>query len=199
VSSWRREIGEGVARTVRRIRRVLLVEDEAALRTAIAGALRSRGITVVEAESGREAIERLDPVPDLVFADVYLSGDSAFELFEAAMALSPAPIRIAISGVATAAEGFRLAGLGVRRYIQKPVSLAQIWAEIEAAREEPPDLRTLAQESVGHLSLRELQKKVRQVMLEQALGLAKGNHSGAARLLRVSRQAVQQVVRGPHR
>jgi DNA-binding NtrC family response regulator len=199
VSSWRREIGEGVARTVRRIRRVLLVEDEAALRTAIAGALRSRGITVVEAESGREAIERLDPVPDLVFADVYLSGDSAFELFEAAMALSPAPIRIAISGVATAAEGFRLASIGVRRYLQKPVSLAQIWAEIEAAREEPPDLRTLAQESVGHLSLRELQKKVRQVMLEQALGLAKGNHSGAARLLRVSRQAVQQVVRRPHR
>jgi DNA-binding NtrC family response regulator len=199
VSSWRREIGEGVARTVRRIRRVLLVEDEAALRTAIAGSLRSRGITVIEAASGREAIERLAPVPDLVFADVHLSGDSAFKLFEAAMALSPAPIRIAISGVATAAEGFRLASYGVRRYLQKPVSLAQIWAEIEAAREEPPDLRTLAQESVGHVSLRELQKKVRQVMLEQALGLAKGNHSGAARLLRVSRQAVQQVVRRPLR
>jgi DNA-binding NtrC family response regulator len=188
-----------VARTVRRIRRVLLVEDEASLRSAIARMLQSRGITVIEAASAREAIDRLAPAPDLIFADVHLAGDSAFKLLEAAMALSPAPIRIAISGVATAAESFRLARFGVRRYLQKPVSLAQIWAEIEAAREEPPDLRTLAQESVGHFSLREFQKKLRLVMLEQALGLAKGNHSGAARLLRVSRQAVQQVVRRPHR
>lgn len=186
-----------MAATARRIRRALVVEDDAALRSAIAKLMRSRGIAVSEAASAREAIGLLSSAPDLVLADVRLKGDSAFPLFEAAMALSPAPIRIAISGVATAEESFRLARYGVRRYLQKPVSLARIWAEIQAAREETPDLRSLVQDSVGHVSLREFQRKLRLVMLEQALGLAKGNRSGAARLLRVSRQAVQQVVRRP--
>jgi DNA-binding NtrC family response regulator len=180
---------------LRRIRRALVVEDDAALRAAISHLLRSRGISVAEAASAREAIALLAPAPDLVFADIHLAGGLAFPLFEAAMSLSPAPIRIAISGVATAEESFRLSRYGVRRYLQKPVTLARIWAEIQAAREEPPDLRSLVQDAVGHVSLRELQRKLRLVMLEQALGLAKGNRSGAARLLRVSRQAVQQVVR----
>ena len=185
----------GVGATVRRIRRALLIEDDARLRAAIGNLMRSRGLHVVEAASAREAIALLSPTPDLVLADVHLAGDSAFTLFEAAMDLSPAPIKIAISGVATPEESFRLARYGVRRYLQKPVSLAQIWDAIQSARQEPPELHALVQECVGHVSLREFQNRLRLVMFEQALGLAKGNHSGAARLLRVSRQAVQQLVR----
>ena len=177
------------------MRRALLAEDDSVLREAIAELMRSRGLVVMEAASAREAIPLLAHAPDLVFADVRLAGDSAFALFEAAAALSPAPIKIAISGVATPEESFRLARYGVRRYLQKPVSLAAIWAAIQSARQEPPDLRSLVQDSVGHVSLRELQNNLRLLMFQQALGLAKGNRSGAARLLRVSRQAVQQLVR----
>jgi DNA-binding transcriptional LysR family regulator len=43
--------------------------------------------------------------------------------------------------------------------------------------------------------MRELQTEVRRVMVEQALAKAEGSRSGAARLLSVSRQAVQQMVR----
>jgi DNA-binding NtrC family response regulator len=177
------------------MRSALLVEDEPALRAALATLMRSRGLTVMEAASARDAIALLVHAPDLVIADVRLAGDSAFPLFEATMSLSPAPIKIAISGVATPEESFRLARYGVRRYLQKPVTLAAIWSAIQSARQEPPDLRALVQDSVGHVSLRELQAHLRQLMFRQALGLAKGNRSGAARLLRVSRQAVQQLLR----
>ena len=157
--------------------------------------MRSRGLAVSEASSSREAIPLLAKAPDVVIADVRLAGDSAFALFEAAMGLSPAPIKIAISGVATPEESFRLARYGVRRYLQKPVTLAAIWSAIQSARQEPPELHALVPDCVGHVSLREFQNRMRLVMFEQALGLAKGNRSGAARLLRVSRQAVQQLVR----
>ena len=43
--------------------------------------------------------------------------------------------------------------------------------------------------------MREMQRSVRRVMVKEALAQADGNRSGAARLLEVSRQAVQQIVR----
>ena len=113
------------------------------------------------------------------------------------MALSPAPIRIAISGVATAEESFRSSlATACAATIQKRVVGAHL-GEIQAAREETPDLRSLVQDSVGHVSLREFQRKLRLVSSSRALGLAKGNRSGAARLLRVSRQRCSKVVRRP--
>ena len=44
--------------------------------------------------------------------------------------------------------------------------------------------------------MRKLQEQLRDVMLKQALALSDGSRSGAARLLDVSRQAVQQILRG---
>ena len=43
--------------------------------------------------------------------------------------------------------------------------------------------------------MRELQSDVRRVMIEQALAKARNSRSGAARLLDMTRQAVQQIVR----
>jgi two-component system, response regulator RegA len=66
---------------------------------------------------------------------------------------------------------------------------------VEKALSEPPKLDALVAASVGRTPMRELQTEVRRVMVEQALAKAEGSRSGAARLLHVSRQAVQQMVR----
>jgi DNA-binding NtrC family response regulator len=179
----------------RRLRRALVVEDDERLRLAIARMLRGRGVAVLEAGTAREAIAHLISAPDLVLADVRLPDQPAVAIFRACALLWPAPIRIALSARASPAEAFALGRLGVRRYLQKPVSLARIWEEIHAASSEPPDLQPLVQDSVGHVSVRELQRSVRDVMFRQAMAIARNNRTRAARLLRVSRQAVQQVVR----
>jgi len=172
-----------------------VVEDDQRLRGAIARLLHGRGLAVLEAGSAREAIAHLAHAPDLVLADVRLPDQPAIAVFRACNALWPAPIRIALSARASPAEAFALGRLGVRRYLQKPVSLARIWEEIQAACAEPPDLQPLVQDSVGHVSVRELQRSVRDVMFRQAMAIARNNRTRAARLLRVSRQAVQQVAR----
>jgi CheY-like chemotaxis protein len=173
----------------------LVVEDDLRLRAALARLLQSRGIEVLEAGTARDGISQLTLMPDVVLADFRLPDQSALAVFRACTALSPAPIRIALSAMASPEEAFQLGALGVRRYLQKPVSLESVWTAIRSACDEPPDLHPLVQDSVGHVSVRDLQRVVRDVMFRQAMAIARDNRTGAARLLRVSRQAVQQVAR----
>lgn len=179
----------------RSLQRVVVVEDHAPLRQAIGAMLRRSGIEVIEASTAHGALALLEPIPDLVISDVRLPDGSAMDVFEATNALSPEPLKIAMSGAASAEEAFRLAQLGVRAYLAKPFSLEDLSNTIEQVLNEAPEVDRILRASVGKVPMRELQKRVRSIMVEQALALEQGSRSGAARLLDVSRQAVQQIVR----
>lgn len=180
------------------IERVLVVEDHAPLRRAIAASLRERGFTVLEAGTTLGALALLDPPPDLLICDVCLPDGSGFDVLDRAACLSPAPLRVAVSGEASAGEGFRLAEIGVRAYLSKPFSLQDLSEAIDRVAREAPQVDALVQACVGRVPMLEFQRRVRSVMVDQALALAHGSRSGAARLLDVSRQAVQQITRGRH-
>lgn len=171
------------------------MEDNVPLREAIAGLVRSWDAVALEAGTVREAVAMLTPTPDLVICDVRLADGAAFTILEAASARCPEPAKIAISGVATPEEAFRLAQAGVREYMAKPFTLADLSAAVRRVLTEAPDFDPHLRASVGRVPMREVQKHVRSVMVEQALALSRGSRSGAARLLEVSRQAVQQAVR----
>jgi DNA-binding response OmpR family regulator len=186
---------ESMGSTPRELKRVLVVEDNAPLRAAIARLVRSWGAKAIEAGTAREALALLNPPPDLIISDIRLPDESAFCVFEAAARLWPKPLGIAISGEASAQESFRLAEIGVRGYLAKPHTLEELTAEVERVRRTPPPLDPLLSTLVGQYSLHEVQDHMRSVMLHQALALTEGSRSGAARLLDVSRQAVQQILR----
>lgn len=180
----------------RRLERVLIVEDNAPVRTAIARVVRGWGAQPLEAGTAAEAMALLSPPPDLIIIDVHLPDEPAFAVLEAASRVWPVPLKVAISGAASPEETFRLAQLGVRAYLNKPLSIDGLTAAVDSALREAPDLDPLITEFVGHVPMRELQGRVRTVMMRQALALMEGSRSGAARLLDVSRQAVQQMLRG---
>lgn len=175
---------------------MLIVEDNAPLRAAIAGLVQSWGAEALEADTCSGGVGMLDPPPDLLICDVRLPGESGLGVLEASLSTCPEPAKIAISGAATPEEAFLLARLGVREYLAKPFSLDDLTAAVHRVLSEPPNFDPLLRASVGHVALREVQRKVRSLMVEQALALSHGSRSGAARLLDVSRQAIQQIVRG---
>lgn len=183
-----------MAATQRELRRVLIVEDERDLRAGIARGLGARAAEIVEADSLAAARRLLAPVPDLVIVDLRLPDGPGLALVEDCARILPVPVIIAISGCASPGESFRLAQRGVRAYLEKPFSLQRLGALVDEAWGEPPDLDPLIVACVGTLGMREVGERVRDVMLRQALALA-GSRGGAARLLQVTRQAVQQVVR----
>jgi len=175
--------------------RVLIVEDHKPLRQALARAARGWGAEVLEAGSVREAAARLAQHPDLVIVDVALPDGNARPIVEQAVRLRPAPAVIAMSGQASAEEAFELARIGARRYLPKPISLEDLNRAVEAALRDRPDLTPLVAAHVGNTPMRQVLDQVRGVMVDEALAKEHGSRSGAARMLGVSRQAVQQAVR----
>ena len=64
-------------------RRVLVVDDDDALRATVARALSNDGWSVVEAGGGREALDALpDAQPDVILLDLMMPGMNGFEFLE---------------------------------------------------------------------------------------------------------------------
>ncbi|MGH9173080.1 MAG: response regulator, partial [Vicinamibacterales bacterium] len=74
---------------------LLLVDDEAALRSVIAERLRDQGFDVIEAESGERAVELLsDFAFDVVISDLRLPGVDGRRVIEEALQRYPGIIAI---------------------------------------------------------------------------------------------------------
>lgn len=180
-----------------RIRRVLVVEDDEAIGHEVCRILEGWGSAAVLAQTagaGHEALAGQPPF-ELLLVDVRLPDDSVFPLLAEAAAQSPSPVAVAMSGRASPDEAFRLAQHGVRAYLAKPFTRSELAAAIETGCDEDTPLEPAIAERVGRIPMRDLQRQVRNVMVHEALARAHGNRSGAARLLSVTRQAVQQILR----
>jgi two-component system response regulator RegX3 len=115
--------------------RVLVVEDEPAIRDAVAFSLRRDGYEVVEADDGVTGLERaLTDAFDLVVLDVMLPGLSGTEVcrrLRASDVTADVPI---IMLTARSDELDRVLGLetGADDYIAKPFSLPELLARVRA-------------------------------------------------------------------
>ncbi len=174
--------------------RVLVVEDEVRLRTAVVRSLLLLDCEVDEAGSVEEALARLQYAPsfDIVLLDVRLGDRSGLEVARAAWQLSPVPAVVVTSGRASRAEMFELGQLGVRAYIEKS-ELSDRLGDLVTIAAQPSPIEPHAINQVGHATMAETVTRVRRAMLEQALGLEDGSCARASVKLGVSRQAVQQL------
>jgi CheY-like chemotaxis protein len=110
--------------------RILLVEDDDALRRLFAGVLRSRGYVVEEASTGDEAVAALDrQCPDLLLSDLVLPGPNGQELASLCRARCPDTILVFMSGY-TAEE---LHDLGITQvvFMPKPISPRELLSTLE--------------------------------------------------------------------
>jgi DNA-binding NtrC family response regulator len=180
---------------MRDLRRILIVEDDPMMMRTLERAVHPLASSVTCAESVAAAKEALRAGVDLVLLDVRLGDGSGVLVAEEAVRLDASPLVIALSGHATPPEAFRLAQLGVRAFLPKPFELYELLAALERVLAAPPDLTPHVKGCVGHADLRSVQTEVRRAMLDQAMALARGNRSVAAKLLSVTRQAVQRMVR----
>jgi CheY-like chemotaxis protein len=65
------------------MKKILIVDDEAAQRKVIAAALKQKGYTTVEAEDGLQGLEQARvESPDLIISDVYMDNMNGFMMVE---------------------------------------------------------------------------------------------------------------------
>lgn len=116
------------------MRKVMVLEDEASIRSFIVINLRRAGYEVVEAETGEEALDKLHANPDTLVAllDVMLPGIDGFEVCRRIRATNP---RIGIIMLtARSQEMDKVTGLmtGADDYVTKPFSPAELLARVDA-------------------------------------------------------------------
>jgi two-component system cell cycle sensor histidine kinase/response regulator CckA len=111
--------------------RILLIEDDDALRRLAARTLRSGGFTVVEAVSaadGRRVLAEDPEPPDLVLTDVIMPGVSGVDLVTELVTERPELPFVLMSGLADPAVIADLRSTGRVRYIEKPFTSTDLLA-----------------------------------------------------------------------
>jgi DNA-binding response OmpR family regulator len=111
--------------------RVLVVDDEPAIRWLVVRALEEHGYEVSEADSGPSAIAALAWQPDLVVLDRLMPGMDGQAVLDEIRRRGNTPV---IMLTALAAEADRIAGLdhGADDYLVKPFSLGELEARVRA-------------------------------------------------------------------
>src|SRR3984885_7224752 len=119
------------------LKHLLLVEDEAPLRQAIAEQLSDRGYQVAQAVSGEEAIARLaDFAFDIIVTDLRLPGISGSAVIEAAVARYPHIIAIVVTGFGTVKDAVETIKRGAWDFVSKPFQIDELLHVLDSAIEQ---------------------------------------------------------------
>jgi DNA-binding NtrC family response regulator len=117
--------------------RVLLVEDERAIRLALSGLLRREGYEVEQEEDGAGALRRLGEEPfDLVLTDLALGdGPTGMDVLRAAKAAQPETPVVMITAHGSEKIAVEAMKLGAEDYVPKPFDNDEIRLVVRRALE----------------------------------------------------------------
>jgi len=116
---------------------LLLVEDESALRSAIAAQLTARGYDVQEAGSGEDAVARLAEFAfDIIITDLRLPGIDGSAVVEAAVGRYPDIIAIVVTGYGTVKDAVEAIKRGAWDFVSKPFQIDELLHALDSAIEQ---------------------------------------------------------------
>ena len=116
---------------------LLIVEDEAPLREAIAERLGDHGFRVVQAATGEQALERLAEFAfDIIITDLRLPGIDGTQVLETALKLYPEIIGIVVTGYGTVKDAVDAIKRGATDFITKPFQFEGLRHVLDSALEQ---------------------------------------------------------------
>jgi two-component system, NtrC family, response regulator AtoC len=116
---------------------LLLVEDESALRQAIAEQLTDRGFHVQQVDSGEAAMAQLaDFAFDIIITDLRLPGMDGTALIQSAVARYPNIIAIIVTGYGTTKHAVDAIKSGAFDFVSKPFQIDELMHVLESAQEQ---------------------------------------------------------------
>lgn len=115
---------------------ILIVDDEAHIRTLLRQELETLGYQIEEAENGKVALEFIrNAPPDLIILDVMMPGMNGFDL-AAILKNDPATMTIPILILSIIKDKERGYKIGVDRYLTKPIDTEVLFKEVESLLEQ---------------------------------------------------------------
>jgi DNA-binding NtrC family response regulator len=119
------------------VKHLLLVEDEAPLRTAIAEQLADRGYHVEQAGSGEAALAKLAEFAfDVIITDLRLPGVDGSAVVDAAVDRYPDIVAIVVTGYGTVKDAVEAIKRGAWDFVSKPFQIDELLHVLDAALEQ---------------------------------------------------------------
>ncbi len=113
-------------------RKILVVDDDEAVRNLVQRILEEAGYDVVTASDGQQALEKVSqPGLSLILLDIIMPGLDGFEVLERIRQYENIPV-IMLSGIREVTTKIDTLTLGADDYIAKPFSKAVLLARIQA-------------------------------------------------------------------
>ncbi len=132
-------------------RRVLIVDDEAGIRAALAQLLEYEGHEVKAVASGKDGLATYEAWhPHLTFLDVKMAGIDGLETLKRLRAFDPAAVVVMISGHASIQDAVEATHNGAYDILEKPLDTDRILVTLRNA--------------TGHLDLREENARLRETI-----------------------------------
>jgi DNA-binding response OmpR family regulator len=120
--------------------RVLVVEDDAAIRRGLVDALRFHGFEVAEASDGSEGLGRArGPAYDLLLLDLVLPGRDGLEILREVRLAHPTVAVIVLTARGEEADRVKGLQLGADDYVVKPFGIRELLARIDAVLRRSPE------------------------------------------------------------
>ena len=111
---------------------VLVIDDDAHIRSSIGKFLIARGHTVIEAANGEKGVEVVESqAVDIVITDVKMPGMDGFEVLRRVRSVAPETEVIVITGVKEAENAFRALREGAFDFFNKPFKVEDLNAAIQ--------------------------------------------------------------------
>ena len=114
--------------------RILVIDDEAAIRDSLKMILEYEGYEVIQAATGEEGVKLVErEAPDLVFLDIKMPGMDGLEVLQKLRHLSESSPVVVISGHATINTAVEATRLGAFDFIEKPLATERVMVTVRNA------------------------------------------------------------------
>jgi DNA-binding NtrC family response regulator len=174
--------------------RVLVVAAERGVGTTLVSLLTELGVpTITLALSAEHASSLLREGVDVAFLFADMRERSALDIVDDALSVCPVP-RLVVVSDGTHPDLFTLARAGAQEHLFWPASPEHVLSCLEP-RAPTSVLQEGACYLVGRIGIRKAQSALRRLMLQQALDASNGSRRAAARILGVTRAAVQHMLK----
>jgi two-component system nitrogen regulation response regulator NtrX len=115
---------------------ILVVDDEAGIRSSLQGILEDEGFQVTTAHDGIEAVASVQrEVPDLVLLDIWMPRLDGLDTLQRLKELVPHLLVVMISGHGTIETAVKATKFGAYDFIEKPLSLEKVVLTVNNALE----------------------------------------------------------------
>jgi DNA-binding NtrC family response regulator len=174
---------------------VLVVAHERPERVTLTSMLSDLGVpSVIDADCPEHALSALEHGVDAAFLFASMPNGHALHVARSAARTCPSPPVIIVS------EGphpdlFALAQAGARSLLVWPLTSEEVRRCLEVESPATDPLENCVRSLVGRVGIKDAQGWVRSTMLQHALDASHGSRRRAARLLGVTRPAIQRMLK----